>query len=94
MNNYKKTLIAFTLFSLLCGMVSGTQVFPLPDLEKPDSITVSNDRLYFTDRGSVSVYNLNDMKLLFKFGRTGEGPGEFKISSLDKIGLRIAVTPK
>lgn len=73
------------------GRVEAGQVVPMPGLGKPNSITVDKDRLYITDQGSISIYSLKDFKLIKTFGKLGEGPGEFRLSQADKVGLRIAL---
>ncbi len=75
---------------LLVGIkVLAAEVIAVPGLGKPDSITLFKDRLYITDQASISIYSLPDARLIKTFGRAGEGPAEFKVSSIDKIGLRI-----
>ncbi|UCH93268.1 MAG: hypothetical protein JSV88_23725, partial [Candidatus Aminicenantes bacterium] len=65
-------------------------IIPLPHLEKPETITVKDEGLYITERESMLVYSLPDFKLKNKFGKGGEGPGEFKVMGL---GIRICVEP-
>jgi hypothetical protein len=72
-------------------MTLAAEVIAIPGLGKPDSLTLFKGNLYITDRDSISIYSLQDAKLIKTFGRAGEGPGEFKISPIDKIGLRIIV---
>jgi hypothetical protein len=79
------------IFLLSGSMVLAAEVIAIPGLGKPDSLTLFKGNLYITDRGSISIYSLPDAKLVKTFGRAGEGPGEFKISPIDKIGLRIVV---
>jgi hypothetical protein len=77
---------------LLVGIkVLAAEVIALPGLGKPSSITLFKDRLYITDQDSVLIYSLPDARLIKTFGRAGEGPREFKVSSLDKIGLKIII---
>lgn len=76
---------------LLAGELFSREVVPLPGLGKPDSLTISGRELYITDRGTIIVYSLEDFTLKRKFGRPGEGPGEFKILPFDRICLRIAI---
>ncbi len=85
-------LILFFIFLLtIPGRVDAGKVVPLTQLEKPNSITVDKDQLYITDQASISIYSLKDFKLQKTFGKTGEGPGEFKLLPEEKIGLHIAV---
>lgn len=78
-------VIIFSVSLILSGLI-----IPLKDLKRPDSITIHNNRIYITDQGSILIYNLKDLHFIKKFGKIGEGPGEFKISPIDKIGLRLS----
>lgn len=90
-----KQLIGLTIFLIFFLMFASQadagKVVPLAQLEKPNSITVDKDQVYITDQGTISIYSLKDFKLKKTFGKTGEGPGEFKLLPQDKIGLRIVV---
>lgn len=48
----------------------------LPDVMKPSMIVVKNNKLYIAEGAIFSVYSIYDQKLLHKFGKKGEGPGE------------------
>jgi len=50
----------------------------IPDIYKPDSITVNENYIYITQGVEVFIYSKKDMKLIKKFGQAGEGPREFK----------------
>ncbi len=64
-------------------------VTELPQLEKPDSVTVYKNRIYISDKEKVHIYSLPDASFIKSFGKTGEGPGEFRVSGIDHIGIRI-----
>ena len=51
---------------------------PLPDLVNPTGIHIAGGRIFITEESSIAVYSAENFKLLKKFGRQGEGPGEFK----------------
>jgi hypothetical protein len=68
----------FSIFLLLLGFSLGaTQVYDLPDLLNPHTLTVEGDDLYITGRSQVYVYRFPD-QLRKVFGKKGEGPGEFR----------------
>lgn len=50
----------------------------LPEIMKPQYIDVEDNRLYVSEKSSISVFSLETFKLLKRFGRKGEGPGEFQ----------------
>lgn len=51
-----------------------------PELTNPGQILVdpSSKNIYISDRTTVYIYSLTDFKLKKKFGKSGEGPREFK----------------
>ncbi len=61
----------------------------LPELLKPDMITVSGNRLYSIEGAKIYIYSLNDVKLIKRFGRVGEGPGEMAAGDIDSNELSV-----
>lgn len=55
-----------------------TTVVTLSEIVNPIAITVDSNQIFISEDDSVSIYSLDDYRLLKKFGREGEGPGEFK----------------
>jgi hypothetical protein len=81
------------IHSLVCllfipGITFAEKVAPLPGLLVPQSVTIGNGRVYITEGTSIYIYSLNHLKLIKKFGREGEGPGELK-----RIIYRIDIRP-
>ena len=54
------------------------KIIPLPTLVNPTCIKVDSGKIFIMEEESICVFSLDDFSLLFKFGRRGEGPGEFK----------------
>jgi len=74
-------------------MVFSTKAVTLPQLIKPDSIMIKNHRLYITDQEKIYIYSDKDFALKKKFGKKGEGPGEFKINTAGVVQLQVYVRP-
>ncbi len=77
------TLIAPTIPILFFLHMFGMSVYTdkpvtLAEILKPKNITVDSDRLYVAEKAQIFAYSLKDFKLVKKFGRRGEGPGEFR----------------
>ncbi len=53
------------------------RVIPMPELANPNGIEVDDINLYVTDSAGVHIYDIKTLKLKKKFGKLGEGPGEF-----------------
>jgi hypothetical protein len=76
----KKSLVMAWMV-LSCGYIlaaDGTGKVPLPDLVHPLKVQIGKDRFVIGEKISVFIYSLSDFKLLKKFGKEGEGPGELK----------------
>jgi hypothetical protein len=70
---------------VLCGLLAGTfstvstaKVVILGEIYRPDTLSVDKDNIYITQGAEVYIYSKFDFKLKKKFGKRGEGPGEFK----------------
>ena len=81
----------FFLILSLAVMVFPSQRVPMPDLLKPDSITVDGGQIFITDQAVLRIYSLKDFRLQKKFGKEGEGPKEFLVRLDAGLGLGICV---
>jgi hypothetical protein len=54
------------------------QIIPLPDLLEPIAIEVTETSIYIPEKSVISVYSRRDFHLEQRFGKQGEGPGEFR----------------
>ncbi len=73
----KVILILFLIFLVFSYLVYGEKLATLPDLLKPGTIVIDEDRFYVTEQTTIFIYSLKDFKMMKKFGKAGEGPGEF-----------------
>jgi hypothetical protein len=55
----------------------GAQVVPMPDVLEPVDFIIANEKIIIAESTHIAVYSLKDFHLEKKFGRRGEGPGEF-----------------
>jgi hypothetical protein len=65
----------------------------LQELMKPQYMIVDDDKLFIAEGISVYIYSMKDYRLLKKFGKPGEGPGEFKINPFAGPGLVLYPYP-
>lgn len=86
----KKMFVCAVALFLVPSLVQAKKLASFPYLTKPDYMAVRQGRLYITERATIHIYSLQDFKLIKKFGKQGEGPGEFKIPL---IGPPIVVMP-
>lgn len=78
----KLLLLLISLVLILTSFAYGEKTIPLPELLKPDSITLDRDQIYIGERTSIYIYDLKNFKLKKKFGKEGEGPREFRLDTM------------
>jgi hypothetical protein len=76
-----RVLIILICFSFALSLF-GERITTFPQLSNPELIRVGENLICINEGAVLFLYDLNDFKLLKKFGRRGEGPGEFS-SDLD-----------
>lgn len=82
------------LFYLFLILISTVNAFPVENLGvldgvlKPSTIDIQKDRLFVMDTEQVRIYSMKDLSLIKSFGKTGEGPGEYKIHPDIPLSLR------
>jgi hypothetical protein len=85
----KKISLAFLLLFASSFVFAG-QAIPLPGISKPQRIYIDQDQCFITEGATVYIYSLKDFRLQKKFGKRGEGPGEFKEAG---EGIKLAFKP-
>ncbi len=78
--------------SILLFTITFTATYPLGDLLNPDSMLIGSDRIYITEGASIYIYSKNDLKLINKFGKKGEGPGEINTSRRGGVSFNLNIT--
>ena len=87
-----KTLLFAILVVLASGLSAGGKIVAFPELQKPKTITVKDRQIFITENVKVLVYSADNFKLLYTFGKRGEGPGEFKIMDNAEIGIGVQIS--
>jgi hypothetical protein len=86
----KVRIVTMTIILLVAASYLGAEARTvLPDLLNPKTITVEGKQMYITDLESIYLYSLTDFKLQEKFGKRGEGPGEFKVNPIRFITISL-----
>jgi hypothetical protein len=70
------TLLAVVLVIFITSSISAVQIIPLEEVNRPISINVDDACIYIVEFPCIYLYSLKDFKLVKKFGKSGEGPGE------------------
>ncbi len=81
------TALPVVLFILFTGSISAVQVIPLGEVNRPISINVDDACIYIVEFPGIYLYSPSDFKLIKKFGKRGEGPGE--IMGFNRVHLHV-----
>lgn len=68
----------------------------LKGVSQPSSLAVSGNEVFILEGATVSVFSLEELRLIRTFGREGQGPGEIEVipwlsNSLSVLGDRICI---
>ena len=78
--------VLIILFCLLFALsLFGERLTTFPRLSKPELIRVGDNLICINEGAVVYLYDLNTFKQIKKFGRRGEGPGEFSTDLIINI---------
>ncbi len=74
-----KTFVHVLFLLVFTIGVFSANLIRMKELTNPLAIDADNDQIYITEGATVYIYSLKEIKFKKRFGRKGEGPGEFKI---------------
>ena len=87
-----RKIIIICLVLTISIILSGKELGILSDILKPQLLEVKNEKLYIIEGAAVYIYSAKNLKLLKKFGKKGEGPGELQV--LPFLSNIISVHPE
>jgi hypothetical protein len=70
-------ILRFMMLFLCAVPLFPQKVADLPGIDQPAAMTVADSILYICDRESIHLFQLKPFRFVEKFGRRGDGPGEF-----------------
>ncbi len=70
-------ILRFMMLFLWAAPLFPQKVADLPGIDHPAAMTVADSILYICDRESIHLFQLKPFRFVKKFGRRGDGPGEF-----------------
>ncbi|MCU0287293.1 MAG: hypothetical protein MUF15_12980 [Acidobacteria bacterium] len=76
----KKIIIGMLIIIVTAVLQAEMRVIPMPDLQKPVTVSLDKTQMYVTEDIFIYIYSLKDFKLVKKFGKKGEGPQEFNLN--------------
>lgn len=92
--NFILTVLVLVLVVFTPPVLKGEKKAVLHELINPEHLQVANRQFYVTQGTEVFIYSLANFKLQKKFGKQGEGPGEFLPFPLPtRSSLRLVICP-
>lgn len=82
-------IFIFIFLLILALTLSAEKIAEFDNLGRPEKITIDGETLYILEDAFVYIYSMKDYRLLKKFGKKGNGPGE--LSPLPNYKLQIEV---
>jgi hypothetical protein len=75
----RNVIVCILLSLLTAGSLYSARIGTLEGIYKPQMLKVSGNELFVVEGHKIFVYSLPDLALKQKIGKSGEGPGEFKL---------------
>lgn len=84
----------FALVILSCMLcvwpVFGEKLAEIVDVNNPRMMQIADGNMYLLEKANIFMYSLKDHKLIKKFGKQGNGPGELNVSGPMIAQMQIA----
>ena len=80
-NMLKRKMILLLFVLMIQPLLKSEFLKKFNELDNPHCLHIADNRIYVAQESNVFVYDLNSLKLLFKFGKRGQGPGELMKSA-------------
>lgn len=92
-NTYFVSAVLFIIMLMLpAASLQAERLVTMEDVTRPFMMSINGDRLFIVDGTSVLIYSMKDYKLIKKFGKAGEGPGEFMVNYRGGPGMMVFPT--
>lgn len=90
-----KRIIFLVITFLIVTSIFGEKLGTITEVVNPYLMEVQDQDLYIVEGHTIYIYSLKDLNLKKKFGKRGEGPGEFMVSPTINMGsVAISVYPE
>jgi hypothetical protein len=83
----KKLIFFIFLILVIYSLQYPEKVASLPEIMQPKIPQIEGDKLYITENATIYIYSLKDYSFIKKFGKKGEGPGEFMIAPTANLSV-------
>jgi len=76
----RRVLVLILAANLFTASATAEKIGILEDILQPAAVAVCGDEVFILEGATVFVFSLDDLRLLRKFGREGQGPGEVDVT--------------
>ncbi len=73
-------ILVLLVSSALFAGTSDVKPVVLKEISKPFQLILEGEQMYVVQKEKVYIYSLKDYRLVTQFGKTGEGPKEFRVT--------------
>ena len=85
----RMSMLAAVFLSMVNTVCFAEKAAVLPELSDPASFHIDGERIYIVERTTIHIYSSKDYTLIKKFGKRGEGPGEFRTGQESSVLLYV-----
>lgn len=75
-----KTFLIIILTLFMVNLAFSINLGVLPEVLKPENIEVEDNEIFVVEGAAIYIFSTENLKLIKKIGREGEGPGELKVT--------------
>lgn len=73
-------ILNLLLLGILLFTLDSKRVTTLMEVSKPNTLMMGNGYIYIQEKTDIFVYDIKTYQFVKRFGKAGEGPGEFKLN--------------
>lgn len=89
--NLKRLICVLVLLPVY--LAAAEKVITLPGVLAPAGVLVDDERIYVHESVTIHIFSASDYRFIKKFGRKGEGPGEFKLDDDNQVDVSLLTDP-
>jgi len=85
-----RIFLIILLMLLMGNMVFSKNLGVLPEVLNPENIQVRDNEVFVVEGATIYVFSTENLELIKKMGRKGEGPGELKVTPFLSNSMSIS----
>lgn len=85
-----KTFLIIALLLLMVSLGFSKNLGVIPEVLKPENIEVDGNEIFVVEGATIFIFSTENLKLIKKIGKKGEGPGELKVTPFLSNSISIS----